>query len=75
MIAKNYLSGWFTFDVLSTFPFGFCLDLYIEDRQDQWGEDLDDNLQIMRLIKLAKIQRIFKMVKLMRFNKIMRKKE
>ena len=53
-IAKNYLSGWFTIDLISIIPF----DLLVSS-----GE----GTRLVRMSRLGRIYRILKLIKLIRF--------
>lgn len=68
-IAINYITGFFIFDVLATFPFQqvvifineFSIDISIENSQ---RVDANSLLRIVRLQRLQRLTRITRLVKL-----------
>jgi hypothetical protein len=72
LIFKNYIRGWFTFDIISSFPYSFLFD-NLEDTitLSTTAKSAPKLLKIIRLVKFLKILRLLKMVKLKSvFNKI-----
>ena len=80
-IAKNYLLGWFTIDIVAIIPF----DVMLENIASAEARDFNPLLRIARfgklyrLVKLIRLFRMFKLIKVMknrnnivkRLNKVM----
>eukprot|EP00966_Prymnesium_polylepis_P192268 4456164-Prymnesium_polylepis.1 len=63
-IAKRYLKGWFTIDLLSTLP----IDQFV-DASGALG-DSDQNQQALRLNRLIRLTRMFKLMRMMRLYRL-----
>lgn len=61
VIAKNYLSGWFTVDLLACIPFGLLGTAFTSSGRDKADmAKLRTNLKLIKLIKLLRILKIVK---------------
>lgn len=65
-IAKQYLSGWFTIDLLAIMPF----DLMIESNSSD-GNNFQD---FARIIRLGRMSKLIKMMRLLRILKIVKER-
>jgi hypothetical protein len=63
-IAKNYMKGWFIFDIIVIFPFQLCLP---------GGGGGNQYNGLVRLMKLPRIYRVFRIVKLIKMVRTMGK--
>jgi hypothetical protein len=61
VIAKDYLKGWFTIDVLSIFPF----DVLAASQSSDYN-------QLLRLAKFSRLYKLVKLTKLLRLVKIIK---
>ena len=75
-IARNYMLGWFTIDLVAIIPF----DILLENIANSSARDLNPLLRIARfgklykLVKLIRLFRMFKLIKVMKNkNNIVRK--
>lgn len=60
-ISKNYLSGWFSVDLLACIPFGLLGTAFSgNDRNKANLAALKTNLKLIKLIKLLRILKIVK---------------
>lgn len=57
LIAKNYLKGWFSIDLIAVIPFQQIL------------ESLNLN-SLVRIIRIGRLYKLAKLVKLLRFMKV-----
>eukprot|EP01084_Bolivina_argentea_P294357 506444_1 len=64
LIAKQYAKGWFVFDFLTSFPFGFIFTSYDDDVED--GTVAFKFLRIIRIVRILRVFRIYKMMGIMR---------
>ena len=63
MIAKNYLKGWFTIDLLAIIPFDVILS------------NLQSNANgILRIARVGRLYKLVKLTRLLRILKIMKEK-
>jgi hypothetical protein len=58
LIAKAYLKGWFTFDLIANFPFETIILANIE------GNQSGANLKLLKLTKMIRIIRLIRAVKI-----------
>ena len=58
-IARNYISGWFTFDIFATMPL-------------QLLEDVFSNGSQFKLARLARLPRLYRLIRIVRMIKLLR---
>ena len=68
-IAKEYLSGWFFFDVFAIIPFAELLSIG-QEKNSQKGE----LSEMVRLAKLGRLYKLIKLTKLLRILKVVKDK-
>lgn len=61
-IAKNYLKGWFTLDLISILPIEPILSIYIKKQ----------TIRVNSVAKFARITRLYKLMRFVRLSKLMR---
>jgi len=59
-IARQYLRGWFTFDVLAAFPFSFLFSLVSRASQGELAEGVAIGLGVLHMVKVLKVNRYFR---------------
>ena len=67
-IAVNYLTTWFTFDVIATFPTQIFTS-GLDSSGDSGVNKLARLARLPRLYRLARLMRIFKILKMFKYNK------
>ena len=63
MIAANYISTWFTIDLLTCIPVQLIQDYIITDQR---------NSSNIKLARLARLPRIYKVLRILRLTKIIK---
>jgi len=66
VIRRNYLTGWFTLDVLALLPYDFLVVL-IESATDS------GNLEMLRLLRVIRFLRLGKVLRVLRASRIIRR--
>ena len=64
-IVKNYVTGWFTLDLVATFP----TQVFLDGQSNSGVNKLARLARLPRLYRLFRVLRIFKIFKLFKYNK------
>jgi len=64
-IAKNYLSGWFSIDVITSLPLDLVINPFLNSGQHSGAGRLPQLLRLTKFLRMIKLLRLFKLYRTM----------
>lgn len=72
-IIINYLTGWFIFDIIASFPYQYTLELIFTTNPDSSMNSLSVAPKLLRMIKIVKFLRILRLLRVLKLKRVLYK--